>query len=78
METFPEAEAIVLLGGGIGINTNISDYAEMATGADRIWQAVRLFKAGKASEIISTGFSPGISTLPLLKDFGITEDRVFL
>lgn len=78
VETYPVAEAIVLLGGGIGINTNMSDYAEMATGADRIWQAVRLFKAGKAPEIILTGFSPGISTLPLLKDFGVTEDCVSL
>ena len=48
VETFPDADAIVLLGGSMGIETNMSSYAEMATSADRVWQAVRLYKAEKA------------------------------
>ena len=55
VETFPEADAIVLLGGGMGVETNLSQYAEMATSADRVWQAARLFKAGQASKLIATG-----------------------
>ncbi len=76
VESFPEADAIVLLGGGMGADTNRSPYAEMALGADRVWQAARLYKAGKAKKIVATGFSPQDTTLPLLKDLGVPEDRV--
>ena len=76
VETFPEADAIILLGGGMGADTNHNSYAEMASGADRVWQAVRLFKAGKAPVIVATGFYPQDTTLPLLKDFGLAEDCV--
>ena len=74
VETFPDADAIVLLGGSMGIETNMSSYAEMATSADRVWQAARLFKAEKAPMIVSTGFYPQDTTLPLLKDFGLSEE----
>ena len=42
VESFPEADAIVLLGGSMGAETNLSSYAEMGSGADRVWQAARL------------------------------------
>ena len=76
VETFPEADAIVLLGGSMGIETNTSSYAEMATSADRVWQAARLYKAGRASKIIATGDYAKDTTLPLLKEFGVGEDAV--
>ena len=71
VETFPEADAIVLLGGSMGIETNISSYAEMWSGADRVWQVARLYKAGKAPIVIATGNGAIDTTLPLLKDFGL-------
>ena len=58
----------------MGIETNTSSYAEMATSADRVWQAARLYKAGKASKIIATGDYAKDTTLPLLKEFGVGED----
>lgn len=76
VESFPEADAIVLLGGSMGIETNTSSYAEMATSADRVWQAARLYKAGKASKIIATGDYAKDTTLPLLKEFGVGEEAV--
>ena len=76
VESFPEADAIVLLGGSMGAETNLSSYAEMWSGADRVWQAARLFKAGKASKIIATGDYAKDTTLPLLKEFGVGEDAV--
>ena len=76
VETFPEADAIVLLGGAMGIKTNLSSYAEMWISADRVWQAARLYKAGKAPKVIATGNSAIDTTLPLLKDFGLTEECV--
>jgi len=76
VESFPEADAIVLLGGSMGIETNMSSYAEMSTSADRVWQAVRLYKAEKADKIIATGDYAKDTTLPLLKEFGVGEDAV--
>ncbi|MBQ6339992.1 MAG: YdcF family protein [Kiritimatiellae bacterium] len=76
VESFPEADAIVLLGGSMGIETNTSSYAEMANSADRVWQAARLYKAGKAGEIIATGDYAKDTTLPLLKEFGVGEEAV--
>ena len=76
VETFTEADAIVLLGGSMGIETNLSSYAEMWTSADRVWQTARLYKAGKAAKVIATGNSAIDTTLPLLKDFGLAEECV--
>ena len=76
VESFPEADAIVVLGGSMGSDTNLSGYAEMWTSADRVWQAARLWKAGKAPRIIATGDGARESTLGLLKDFGVDEKCV--
>ena len=76
VESFPEADAIVLLGGGMGVETNLSSYAEMWSGADRVWQAARLYKAGKAKLVIATGDGARDSTLPLLNDFGVPSECV--
>jgi len=78
VETFPAADVIVLLGGGMGVDTNLSPYAEMSAGADRVWQAARLYKAGKAAKVMATGFCPQDSTVPLLKDFGVAADCISL
>ena len=76
VETFPETDAIVLLGGSMGIEDKLSPYAEMWTSADRVWQAARLYKAGKARKIISTGNGAVDTTLPLLRDFGVSGNDV--
>ncbi len=76
VETFSETDAIVLLGGSMGVETNLSQYAEMWTSADRVWQAARLYKAGKSSKIIATGDYAKDTTLPLLKEFGVGEETV--
>ena len=76
VESFPEADAIVLLGGSMGVDTNLSAYAEMWTSADRVWQAARLWKAGKAPKIIATGNGAKESTLGLLKEMGVKEECV--
>ena len=76
VESFPEADAIVLHGGSMGVDTNLSAYAEMWTSADRVWQAARLWKAGKAPKIIATGNGAKESTLGLLKEMGVKEECV--
>ena len=76
VETFPDADAIILLGGGMGADTNRNSYAEMSASADRVWQAARLCKADKAPKVIATGNGAIDTTLPLLKDFGLAEECV--
>ena len=76
VESFPKADAIILHGGSMGIQTNLSAYAEMWGSADRVWQAARLWKAGKAPKIIATGDGAKESTLGLLKELGVEEDCV--
>lgn len=76
VESFPEADAIVLLGGSMGVDAKLSPYAEMWTSADRVWQAARLWKAGKAPKIIATGDGARESTLGLLKEMGVDEKCV--
>ena len=75
-EDAPMADAIVLLGGGMGSNTNVYPYAEMWNGADRVWHAARLYKAGKAPIIIPTGRGEQESTVPLLRDLGVPESAI--
>ena len=76
VESFPKADAIVLLGGSMGIETNLSSYAEMWPSADRVWQAARLYKARTAPIVIATGDGAVDTTLPLLKDFGLPSEIV--
>ena len=78
VNAFPNADLIVLLSGGMGANTNISPYAEMYMGADRVWQAARLYHAGKAPRIVLTGLESNESTVPLLKDLGVPEDAILV
>jgi len=76
VESFPEADAIVLLGGSMGIETNLSSYAEMWPSADRVWQAARLYKAGKAPKVIATSGMVVDTTFPLLREFGLPEEAM--
>ena len=75
-EEAPKADAIVLLGGGMGANTNVYPYAEMWNGADRVWHAARLYKAGKAPIVIPSGCGERESAVPLLRDLGVPESAI--
>ena len=77
-EDAPCVDAIVLLGGGIGSNTNVYPYAEMSSGSDRVWHAARLYRAGKAPLVIATGQEGRESHVPLLVDLGVPEDAIII
>jgi uncharacterized SAM-binding protein YcdF (DUF218 family) len=74
--SFPRADAIVILGGSMGTDAHSRRHAEMWSSADRVWHGARLWKAGKAPLIIATGDRARESTLGLLTDFGVDENRV--
>ena len=77
-ETSPQADAIVLLGGGMCGNPKVSPYPEMNMAADRVWHAARLWKTGKAPVVISSGANDLFTTKPLLKDFGLPEEAILV
>ena len=68
--TLPRADAIVLLGGGVGVHEKCGR-PEMFAGADRVWAAAQLYKAGKAPIVFVTGTNNIASTSGLLADFGV-------
>lgn len=78
VEETPQANAIVVLGGGMGSNTNFYPYGEMWISADRVWHGARLYKAGKAPQVFVTGGNE-LSSKGLLMDFGVpTNAMVFV
>jgi len=53
----PQAQAIVLLGGGIRPAERTGQMPDMRSAADRAWLAARLYKAGKAPQVLVSGGS---------------------
>lgn len=76
-EDMPEADAIVLMGGGIWGVTNYP-YAMLKDGADRAWHAARLWKAGKAPVIIPSNVNAELCDVKLLVDLGVPREAVVL
>lgn len=72
----PSADAIVLLGGGLGPVRSGLPYPECYAAADRTVMAFRLWKAGKAAVIIPTGEQAARSEKPLLEAFGVPSSAV--
>ena len=75
-ESFPTADAIVCLGGGMNAATNEVHGANICPGGDRVWMAARLWKQGKAPKVICTGTGCAASTRELLLDFGVPENAM--
>jgi uncharacterized SAM-binding protein YcdF (DUF218 family) len=70
-EQLPRANAIVILGGGVGSCPSVSPYPELYSGADRVLFAARLYKAGRAPLVIPTGEGEATSSVPFLRDLGV-------
>lgn len=75
VESLPNADAIVVLGGGIFKSDNM-EYPDMNEASDRVWHAARLFKAGKAPLVVVSGSNDLKSTVPLLLDFGVPREAI--
>lgn len=48
-------DAIIVLGGSIRLPSSPAKHTQIGSGSDRLWYAVRLYRAGKASKIILAG-----------------------
>jgi len=55
MEDIPQADAIVVLGGGLGLPHPPRRYPHLGSGSDRLLHALRLYRAGKARSILLAG-----------------------
>ncbi len=69
-DAVPEAEAAVLLGGGVGLHRKCGS-GEMHFGADRVRVAAALLKKGRAKKLFLTGPDARAAVLPILEDFGV-------
>ena len=74
-ESLPAADAIVVLGGGIGKCEELH-YHDMFESSDRVWHAARLWKCGKAPKVVVSGTNDLVSTVPLLLDLGVPRSSI--
>ncbi|PKL95524.1 MAG: YdcF family protein [Gammaproteobacteria bacterium HGW-Gammaproteobacteria-8] len=83
----PSADAIVLLGGGLMPSHRRNPFPDLGRAADRYWHAFRLWRAGRAPEILISGgalpwtdaaASEAEAALGLLVDLGIPAQRVLI
>ena len=76
VESLPLADAIVVLGGGIGKCEKMA-YPDMFEGADRLWHAARLWKAGKAPRVVVSGSNDLQAAVPQAPScpYRITENH---
>ncbi|HKL54179.1 MAG TPA: YdcF family protein [Wenzhouxiangellaceae bacterium] len=83
----PSADAIVVLGGGMQPPTSRNPYPDLGAAADRYWHAWRLWRAGKAPEIVVSGgalpWRDAVATeadaaVRFLTDLGVPTNRILL
>ena len=55
LEQIPRADVIVVLGGALGLPIQPRQHVQLIAGSDRLWYTARLYKAGKAPQVILTG-----------------------
>lgn len=73
VDSYPSADVIVVLGGGMGLHQDPDGeyHAEMNANADRVWMGAKLFRAEKAPKIVLSSKMVDRSTIPLLNDLGV-------
>ena len=76
VEQLPQADAIILLGGGLSAATNAYPYANICGAADRAWHSARIYKAGKAPLIVPSGSGCEHTEVPFLVDLGVPREAI--
>ena len=78
VKALPKADAIVVLGGGMGPPTPQTRYAELFFGADRGWHAARCYHAGRAPVVVFSGVWEGPGMKQFLTDLGVPPAKIIL
>lgn len=76
VDSFPVCDVIADMGGGIGADTNRSDYVYFNSSADRAYFSALLWKAGKAPIIVPSGTGLIHADRTLLLDLGIPDSAI--
>ena len=85
VENYPNADAIVLLGGGVSPPTPATIYSQLSVSADRLLVTKRLYDAGKAPIILASGGtadtnsnveSEAAQTSLILQSWGVEVDDI--
>jgi len=80
-------DAIIVLGGGIRLPSAPAKHTQIGSGTDRLWYAVRLYRADKAKKIILAGGNlftqPGLRSeayyaRELLQEWGVPESAILV
>ena len=80
-------DVIIVLGGGLRIPLPPAQYSQLNSASDRYWYAARLFKSGKAKQIILAGGNVYSQTnyhgesyyaAQLMQEWGIPESAIML
>ena len=82
----PQAQALVLLGGGVSPPSGRARDINLGAAADRVWYAARLFHAGKAPLLLLSGgsdpqrhaFSEARAMAVFLQDLGVPAQALVL
>ena len=75
VEGLPSADAIVVLGGGVGLHHECNA-PEIFGSADRVFLGARLYRAGLAKRLFLTGPYVEFSTAPLMEELGVPREAV--
>jgi len=86
VQDVPEAQAIVVLGGGISPAGPGELFFNLESGADRVWHAARLFHASKAPLVLLSGgsdpehsaTSEAEAMRQFMVDIGVSEQAIAL
>jgi uncharacterized SAM-binding protein YcdF (DUF218 family) len=84
--SLPSADAVVVLGGAVRPPEARGGLVDLGSSADRVWQAARLYKAGKAPLVVLSGGSdPAYSVMSeaeamqvFLRDLGVPDKAMLL
>jgi uncharacterized SAM-binding protein YcdF (DUF218 family) len=83
----PIADAVVVLGGGITPAPPDWPYPDLGRGADRVWHAARIYRAGKAPRVIISGgglpwlgerTTEAVAMQQFLTDLGVPAEAVWV
>ena len=80
IEGLPDAEAIIVLGGGVGAHAECHA-PELYSGTDRLWQGARLYNAKKSRvaglKVYCTGGGCEYAAVPLLTDLCVPREAIW-
>jgi uncharacterized SAM-binding protein YcdF (DUF218 family) len=86
LSSVPQAQALVVLGGGVSPPSGKATDINLGAAADRVWYAARLFHAGKAPLLLLSGgsdplrhaFSEARAMAIFLQDLGVPAQALVL